>query len=93
MQIPAKIFEYMAMQRPMVVIGGEGATADLVADKGLGVVCPDVVDDIASLLEDIVNGRRRVPAAGSEIVAEFVYQNLTRRLVGIFDDAVAEYAR
>lgn len=45
LQIPAKLFEYIGLQRPMLVLG-DGATADLASRLGVGFVCErDGLDD------------------------------------------------
>jgi len=93
LQIPAKIYEYMAMRRPMVIIGGEGATADLVERERLGVICPDRVPEIKELLRGLVSGGLQVPAPSAATVAAFSYSNLTQRLAAIFDEAIEEYGR
>jgi glycosyltransferase involved in cell wall biosynthesis len=40
LQIPAKIFEYMAAQRPILALTEEGATATLVVRNNAGIVVP-----------------------------------------------------
>ncbi len=38
LQVPAKIFEYLGLQRPVLALG-DGATADLVTQTGVGFAC------------------------------------------------------
>ena len=57
LQIPAKIYEYMASGRPMIMIGGEGATANLIRNARVGQVCPNNVDSIRQLLTNLLANR------------------------------------
>lgn len=50
LQVPAKLFEYIGLQRPMLVLG-DGATADLASRLGVGFVCErDGLDDTLRLM-------------------------------------------
>jgi len=91
MQIPAKIFEYMAVGRPMVLIGGEGATAELLESRRLGVACPDRAEAIKALVMRLVARELVIPAPSPAVVEEFHYRNLTRRLAQVFDEAILEH--
>ena len=92
MQIPAKIYEYMATQRPVIVIGGEGATADLMRSCGFGSNCPNDAEAIFSLLEKHITGAIPVAAASEATLEVFHYESLTSRLAQIFDDAISDYS-
>ncbi|MGE0486807.1 MAG: glycosyltransferase [Gammaproteobacteria bacterium] len=89
LQIPAKTYEYLAMGRPIVVLGGEGATANLVESRRIGVICEDSLPQIKELIRRLTSGELLVPSASPLAVAEFHYENLTRKLAAVFDDAMA----
>lgn len=92
MQIPAKIYEYLATGRPLVVIGGEGATADLVVRAGVGRVCADEVEPIKRLLLDLVAADDGDVSADPALLARFDYAELAGSLAHTFDAAIAEFA-
>jgi glycosyltransferase involved in cell wall biosynthesis len=93
LQIPAKLYEYIAVGRPVVVIGGEGATADLVSKHGLGVCCPNEVKALRRLLSDLLSKSRSIPAPDSATVRQFSYRNIARRVAGTLEEAIAMFAR
>ena len=88
-QIPAKIYEYIAVGRPMVVVGGEGATAALVERHALGVCRANDREALASLLRDLIAGRKQLDAPPRAVISRFDYRHLSRELAGVFDSAVA----
>lgn len=85
LQIPAKIYEYIATGRPLLLIGGEGATANLVARHGLGVSSPNQVTRIKTLLQSVVDGRQQLVPPEAARVNRFEYHSLTGELAAIFD--------
>ena len=87
LQIPAKIYEYVAINRPLLVVGGEGATAALVEHHGLGRCCPALVPELKRLLAQLLTSPLRAPSASAR--GSFHYRELTRHLAARFDDAVA----
>lgn len=88
LQIPGKIYEYIASRRPLLLIGGEGATANLVKDHSLGVACANRVDQIRRLILDVVEGRESLRAPEPEAVEQFDYSCLTGDLAEILEKAV-----
>lgn len=87
LQVPAKIFEYISARRPLLVIGGEGATAALVDRHRLGRSVANDSDAIETLLAALADGEAlAAPPAAS--VDEFSYRRLSRQLAGVFDAAV-----
>jgi len=51
LQVPAKIFEYIAVGKTIFAITGEGATADLVKHENLGIVAnPENIEEIENKL-------------------------------------------
>lgn len=93
LQVPAKIYEYMATGRPVVVIGGEGATAEVVEAGRFGLVCPDEPAAIRAVLLRLMDDALAPAGAADEILARYDYRALTGQLAGVFDAAIAEYAR
>jgi glycosyltransferase involved in cell wall biosynthesis len=87
LQVPAKIYEYIATGRPLVVIGGEGATADLVKDNHLGLCCRNETASLTRLLEGLVAGHDSLKPPDMENVTRFHYRWLTRHLAGVLDAA------
>lgn len=50
-QVPAKLYEYMALRRPVLALAPEGAVGDLVREGNLGILVPPTnVDAIANAL-------------------------------------------
>jgi hypothetical protein len=87
LQIPGKLFECVASGRPVVLVGGEGATADLVRRHRLGRCCPNDATAIESLVADLVAGAHPEPLP-AEVVDTFNYRRLTAQLARVFDGAV-----
>jgi glycosyltransferase involved in cell wall biosynthesis len=85
LQVPAKIYEYLAAGRPIVLIGGEGATAALVERHQLGKCCPNEVSAIRQMLLFLINGKLQIPSPTREQREKFHYRNLTRKLADILD--------
>ena len=90
LQIPAKIYEYMASGRPSVMIGGEGATANLYKTAGLGVVCENNKVAIKALYRSLCQSPEPLAAPKMESLAEFAYPNLTQKLVNTFAKALGQ---
>lgn len=88
LQIPGKIYEYIATGRPLVLLGGEGATANLVNRHRLGLACSNGANDIRQLLYDIVDHRRTLAPPAPAEVARFDYRSLTGDLAKVLDEVV-----
>lgn len=87
LQIPGKIYEYVATRRPLLLIGGEGATANLVQRHRLGLASPNRPAELRTLLLDVAEGRRSLSTPDPEQVARFNYTQLTAQLAATLDDA------
>lgn len=85
LQIPGKIYEYIAARRPLLIIGGEGATAQLVERHNLGICCPNKVEDIKSLLHRLITDQTCISPPRREEQARFEYRTLTGELASVFD--------
>lgn len=92
LQIPAKIYEYIAIGRPLVVIGGEGATSDLVEKYKLGVVCADDPNAVRAMLETLIRTNGGGVSPDQTAATTFDYATLTGQLAAVLDAAVAEHA-
>ncbi|NIA09570.1 MAG: glycosyltransferase [Nitrospiraceae bacterium] len=54
LQIPSKLFEYIAVRKAIFAITGPGATADIIHEEGLGeVAAPEDIDDIVIKLQQL----------------------------------------
>ena len=85
LQIPAKMYEYIAAGRPILVIGGEGATAHLVEQHRLGRCCPNQVAAIKKLLWCLATGRTQLNSPPPRERTRFHYRMLTGELARILD--------
>jgi hypothetical protein len=87
--VPAKLFEYMAMQREILAIAPEGEAAAIVRDHGAGAhFTPDQVDGIARWLTDRIRGARPPAPTLDERLRVQGYSRVcqTSRLARILDD-------
>ena len=87
LQIPAKIFEYIAMRRPLVVLGGEGATANLIQRHGLGVCCSNRPDSIKQLIHRLLKEEAALCVPEDDKILAFDYRSLTARLANVLSVA------
>jgi glycosyltransferase involved in cell wall biosynthesis len=93
LQVPAKIYEYVATGRPLLLIGGEGATANLVNRHALGVSSPNQVESIKALLHELATGNRTLVPPDAARVNRFEYRSLTGELSAVLDAAARESER
>jgi glycosyltransferase involved in cell wall biosynthesis len=87
--VPAKLFEYMAMQREILAIAPEGEAAAIVREHGAGRhFTPDQIGGIAGWLEARIRGARPPATTLDERrrVQRFSRVSLTRQLARILDD-------
>lgn len=85
LQVPAKIYEYVATGRPLLLIGGEGATANLVTRHALGVSSPNQLAAIKVLLNELATGARKLAQPDVTRVNRFDYRSLTGDLAAVLD--------
>ncbi len=82
--IPSKIFETMAMQRPMVM-GVRGVAREIVMEAGAGVpMAPESDEELALILADMTDDREAAAEMGRD-ARRFVLENYNR------DDLAARY--
>jgi hypothetical protein len=92
LQIPAKLYEYVAVGRPLLLVGGEGATANLVRRHRLGVSCPSQVAAIKNMLMQVINGALILAPPHPDDVARFDYRALTGQLAELLNACSARDA-
>jgi glycosyltransferase involved in cell wall biosynthesis len=82
--IPSKIFETMAMQRP-IVMGVRGVAREIVMEAGAGVpMAPESDEELAGIVAGMADNRGTVTEMGRE-ARSFVLENYNR------DDLAARY--
>jgi glycosyltransferase involved in cell wall biosynthesis len=55
LQVPRKLYEYMAIRKPVLCIAEpDSATGRLVSEHGLGMVCNNTIDEIAASLKNYI---------------------------------------
>jgi len=90
LQVPAKIYEYIVAGRPLLVIGGEGATANLVQRHRLGRCCPNTVQEIKRTLVSILSSESALVAPNPIDTEQFSYRALSGRLAELLDRVCEE---
>ena len=90
LQVPGKIYEYIAVGRPLLLIGGEGATAKLVERHQLGLSCPNDVSRIKPLLRQVAREDLALKPPGKGCTDRFDYRTLSGELAQSLDTVLAE---
>jgi hypothetical protein len=85
LQVPGKMYEYVATGRPLLLIGGEGATANLVNRHALGISSPNRLANIKGLLSELATGKQKLVPPDATRVNRFEYRSLTGELVKILN--------
>ncbi|NGZ01533.1 MAG: hypothetical protein CV090_00590 [Nitrospira sp. WS238] len=93
LQVPAKIYEYVATGRPLLLIGGEGATANLVDRHALGITCSNQLASIKTLLIELVEGRQKLIPPDAMNVRRFEYRSLAGEVATVLDAVMCERDR
>ena len=90
LQVPGKLFEYLAFRRPILTLAPRGATTDIVERHRLGVVAdPEDPEEIAAVLADLLTRFERGEGLTTEpagAMAEYDGRRLTGVLAGLFED-------
>lgn len=92
LQVPGKIYEYIAVGRPLLLVGGEGATAGLVQRHNLGVTCPNEAKELKKILRRLVLGSISLSPPDRHTVNQFNYQWLAKSFADSLDAATLETA-
>jgi hypothetical protein len=90
LQVPAKIYEYIVAGRPLLVIGGEGATANLVQRHRLGRCCPNTVQEIKRTLVSLLSSESALLAPTPADTEQFSYRALSGQLAKQLDSVCKE---
>lgn len=89
LQIPRKLYEYMAMRKPMFCVAEHNsATARLITEKHLGVISNNTVSEIATALEQIIFFWRKgtLGISVNESCDEFTNRFLSQKLHAFMAD-------
>ncbi len=93
LQVPAKLYEYMGLGRPVLALSGPGAVADLVRQARLGpVVAPDDVGAIADVLQGLYEDRGGLAESfdpDPEVVRQFDGRELASRFERVLRTVLA----
>lgn len=83
--IPGKAFEYLATRKPILCLAQDGATADLIAETGAGVVVPpDDVGAIKAAIEKHLDAfRKGPPLINKRDVSRYERKALSAQLSGL----------
>ena len=92
LQVPGKIYEYIAVGRPLLLVGGEGATAGLVQRHNLGMTCPNEVKELKRILHDLVSGSIHLSPPDRQTVNRFNYSRLAETLADVLNAVHGEAA-
>jgi hypothetical protein len=90
LQIPAKMYEYIFARRPLLVIGGEGATSNMVRRHRLGTCCANEVTELMWMLRRMVQGEVVLEPPQPAARAPFDYHLLTAELASLLDSVCAK---
>jgi len=92
LQIPGKLFEYIAACKPVVALACPGATADLVNYENLGMVADaDDINGIKEIIIQLLEHKKNKTLSsifGCEDPVKFESSYLTDRLTQLFDRAI-----
>lgn len=92
LQVPGKIYEYIAVGRPLLLVGGEGATAGLVQRHKLGMTCPNEVKELKRILRGLISGSIRICPPDRQTVNRFNYRRLAKTLADALNAVQREAA-
>lgn len=86
LQIPGKLFEYIAARKPVIALACSGATADLVHLEKLGMVAePNDEDAIEDILMTFMNRNNLEEKYNIENPAKYESRVLTKKLVDLLN--------
>ena len=89
LQIPAKLYEYVATGRPIIAIGGPGATRNLVTNSKLGICCEDSVTSIRAMLISLLEAPENVPTPTESTIQSFEYQQIAHQVADVLRRTLA----
>ena len=90
--VPAKFYEYLCLEKPVLAVMGTGTLTELLDRTGLGIAVsprdiPAIAAALEALLEDIREGRQRFRPNRS-FIDTFERKALTRHFAAVLDEAV-----
>ena len=86
MQVPRKLYEYMAYGTPIVgVVNLIGATAQIIINHNIGYISENEIGKIETALEMIIMESHRKTSCSSHFLRNFENKNLTAILQEIFE--------
>lgn len=86
--IPGKIFEYLAAQRPILAIGDtSGDAARIVKETGAGIIVEEsdhegIMNALLTMKKNFEDGKENMPSA----IEKYTRKNLTARLAEVLDN-------
>lgn len=91
MQVPAKIFEYIGLRRPVLALS-DGATSALVRDTGIGYACEQ--HELDTVLDELLSAWRdgRLDAFGPALDAAARRYDISTIAEGLVDEVIRENA-
>jgi hypothetical protein len=94
--IPATIYKYIGMRKPVLGLTNGGATENLIKRENLGWIAPfSGIPGIKKILLKLVDYHRKgllKPGYSAEISMKYEKKELTKRLAEIFDMSISEGA-
>jgi glycosyltransferase involved in cell wall biosynthesis len=90
--VTGKLFEYLALRRPILALAPDGAAADIVREAGGGfVVDPDdpgaIADQIVSIYDAVSSGAQ-MPLPDERVVARFDRRRQAETVARLLNDSV-----
>lgn len=94
LQVPGKLFEYIAVGKPVLAIADKGATRDIILEENLGLVAnSDSLDSIESTLFKFIETHEKKQLdqwGGKKALKKYDAQTLTIKLANLFDHCLKE---
>lgn len=86
---PAKIYEYMAFDKPIIAIGipQHGSVGCLIEASGSGIVCERDIEKIKRTIMDLTSGKYKVKKTW-ELIEQFSRKATVNRLISLFNKEV-----
>jgi hypothetical protein len=94
LQLPAKLYDYLAAERPILAVGAHAELADILERTGAGVStgCGDGPDAVARRLRDLYLGRRDSFVTDDKAMDEFRADAQAMRFRQLLEEIVEEPA-
>ncbi len=88
LQIPAKLYEYISIGRPIIAIGGKGATSELIESHGVGSCYENDDQQLLRMLKGICSGQHMPLQPSFEQSTQFEYRNIARKISEVLNSAL-----